>query len=107
MAILARTPRIGDQSIAESPHPIRAACCNSLDLEEGLPRGVAVPNGEFGIGRERPPHFALPGSEQRDRLMYTAVPSPVRVDPVPDIPVGRRRINPQRQKGPGKFGGRP
>ena len=28
----------------------------------GSPRGVEVPNGEFGGGRERPPPFLVPGS---------------------------------------------
>ena len=54
----------------------------------GSPRGVAVPNGEFGGGRERPP--VLPtGSAQRSRLTCTGVPAPVGVAPVPMIPAGR------------------
>ena len=47
-------------------------CCPRCGC--GSARDLAVPIGEFGGGRERPPPFLPPGPAQQGRLMCTGVP---------------------------------
>ena len=66
-------------------------CCSHCSYD--ALRGSAVPIGEIGGGRERPP-FLPPGSAQRGRLMCTAVPSPGGSLPSHNPLAGRPQMTP-------------
>ena len=88
-----RDIRGGITRIGPGDSQIRFPRSHFFSMNCGHIPGSAVPLGEIGGGRERPP-FLPPGSAPVAGVVFTRAAPPGRVAPVPTIPSGRLEMTP-------------